>query len=80
MVIGTNLFSRAAKKKKSKSANAQLPQLDEEYEKRLGELKDVLVGKLTTLTKDLTSAGVKDYLAPTSYPRALNSPRLLSVT
>ena len=32
VVIGTNLFSRAAKKKKSKSANALLPKLDEEYE------------------------------------------------
>lgn len=69
VVIGTNLFSRAAKKKKSKSANAQLPQLDEEYEKRLGELKDVLVGKLTTLTKDLTSAGVKDYLGTDIIPK-----------
>ncbi len=69
VVIGTNLFSRAAKKKKSKSANAQLPQLDEEYEKRLGELKDVLVGKLTTLTKDFTSAGVKDYLGTDIIPK-----------
>ena len=69
VVIGTNLFSRATKKKKSKSANAQLPQLDEEYEKRLDELKDVLVSKLTTLTKDLTSAGVKDYLGTDIIPQ-----------
>lgn len=69
VVIGTNLFSRATKKKKSKSANAQLPQLDEEYEKRLDELKDVLVSKLTTLTKDLTSAGVMDYLGTDIIPQ-----------
>lgn len=69
VVIGTNLFSRATKKKKSKSANAQLPQLDEEYEKRLDDLKDVLVSKLTTLTKDLTSAGVKDYLGTDIIPQ-----------
>ena len=62
VVIGTNLFSRAAKKKKSKSANAVLPKLDEEYEEKLEALKDVLVGKLMTLTSGKTSQGVKDFL------------------
>ena len=62
VVIGTNLFSRAAKKKKSKSANAVLPKLDEEYEEKLDALKDVLVGKLMTLTSGKTSQGVKDFL------------------
>jgi len=62
VVIGTNLFSRAAKKKKSKSANAVLPKLDEEYEERLAKLKNVLVEKLMTLTSGKTSQGVKDFL------------------
>ena len=62
VVIGTNLFSRAVKKKKSKSANAQLPKLDEEYEVKLGELKDVLVNKLMILTEGKTSQGVKDFI------------------
>lgn len=62
VVIGTNLFSRAAKKKKSKSANALLPKLDEEYEAKLEELKEVLVSKLMTLTSGKTSQGVKDFL------------------
>lgn len=62
VVIGTNLFSRAAKKKKSKSANAQLPILDEEYEEKQTALRDVLVGKLMTLTAGKTSQGVKDFL------------------
>ncbi|MCM1292238.1 MAG: DNA-directed RNA polymerase subunit beta [Bacteroides sp.] len=62
VVIGTNLFSRAAKKKKTKSANALLPKLDEEYEERLEKLKDVLVEKLMTLTSGKTSQGVKDFL------------------
>ena len=62
VVIGTNLFSRAAKKKKSKSANALLPKLDEEYEEKLDELKDLLVSKLMTLTSGKTSQGVKDFL------------------
>ncbi|MDE6453019.1 MAG: DNA-directed RNA polymerase subunit beta [Muribaculaceae bacterium] len=62
VVIGTNLFSRAAKKKKSKSANAQLPILDEEYEEKQNQLREVLVGKLMTLTAGKTSQGVKDFL------------------
>ena len=62
VIIGTNLFSKAAKKKKSKSANALLPKLDEEYEEKLGALKDLLVQKLMTLTEGLTSQGVKDFI------------------
>ncbi|WP_290100436.1 DNA-directed RNA polymerase subunit beta, partial [uncultured Muribaculum sp.] len=62
VVIGTNLFSRAAKKKKTKAANAQLPKLDEEYEEKQAALLDVLVNKLMTLTEGLTSQGVKDFL------------------
>ena len=62
VVIGTNLFSRATKTKKSKSANAQLPKLDEEYEAKQDALKNVLVEKLLTLTAGKTSQGVKDYL------------------
>jgi len=62
VIIGTHLFSKAAKKKKTKSANAQLPMLDEEYDARQSELKDVLVNKLMTLTEGKTSQGVKDFL------------------
>ncbi len=62
VVIGTNLFSRAAKKRSNKSANALLPKLDEEYEEKLEALKDVLINKLMTLTAGKTSQGVKDFL------------------
>ena len=62
VVIGTNLFSRAAKVKKSKGANAQLPKLDEEYEEKLNALKVKLAEKLLALTEGKTSQGVKDYL------------------
>ncbi len=62
VVIGTNLFSRAAKKKKTKSANAQLPKLDEEYEEKQAKLLDVLVDKLMVLTSGKPSQGVKDFL------------------
>ena len=69
VVIGTNLFSRAAKKKKSKSANALLPKLDEEYEEKLDALKGVLVDKLMTLTSGKTSQGVKDFLGTDIIPK-----------
>lgn len=62
VVIGTNLFSRAMKSKNKKSANAQLPKLDEEYEDKQSELKEILVGKLQTLLKGKVSAGVKDFI------------------
>ncbi len=62
VIIGTNLFSRAAKKKKTKAANSQLPKLDEEYEAKLNALKDVLVEKLLVLTSGKTSQGVKDFI------------------
>jgi DNA-directed RNA polymerase subunit beta len=61
VVIGTNLFSRAMKKKKGKlSDKAILPKLDEEYELKLAQLKDLLIEKLLKLTNDLVSMGVKD--------------------
>jgi DNA-directed RNA polymerase subunit beta len=69
VIIGTNLFSKAAKKKRTKSANAQLPKLDEEYEEKLSELKDVLVNKLLTLTEGKTSQGVKDFLGSDVIPK-----------
>ena len=62
VVIGTRLFSRAAKTKKNKAANALLPKLDEEYEEKLNNLKDILVSKLMKLTDKRKSNGVKDFL------------------
>jgi len=63
VVIGTNLFSRAIKKKNNKkSANAQLPILDEKYEEKQSQLKNILIGKLETLLKGKVSAGVKDFI------------------
>ncbi|MCH5318136.1 MAG: DNA-directed RNA polymerase subunit beta [Paramuribaculum sp.] len=68
VVIGRALFSKAAKKKKTKSANAQLPKLDEEYEEKLDALKDKLVEKLLVLTKGKKSVGVKDYIGTDIIP------------
>lgn len=63
VVIGTNLFSKAAKKGKTKlSSKALLPKLDEEYDEKIAKLKAILVDKLLVLTEGKTSQGVKDYL------------------
>lgn len=63
VVIGTNLFSKAAKKGKTKlSSKALLPKLDEEYEEKIAKVKNVLVDKILVLTEGKTSQGVKDYL------------------
>ena len=63
VVIGTNLFSKAVKKKGGKnSANAQLPILDEEYEEKQEELRTLMVNKMKTLLKGQVSLGVKDFI------------------
>ena len=70
VVIGTNLFSKAVKNKNNKkSANAQLPILDEQYEDKQEELKEVLVGKLQKLLKGKVSAGVKDFIGADVIPK-----------
>ena len=63
VVIGTNLFSKAQKKKTTKkSANAQLPKLDEEYEEKQDALRADMVERMSKLLKDYKSEGVKDFL------------------
>ncbi len=63
VVIGKNLFKRADKSRASKAnEKVQLPQIDEEFEQKVAELKNVLVEKLLTLTNGKTSQGVKDFL------------------
>ena len=68
VVIGTNLFSRA-KRTRTRSANALLPKLDEEYEEKLNALRDILVSKLMTLTAGKTSQGVKDFIGSEIIPK-----------
>lgn len=69
VIIGTNLFSRATKKKKTKASNALLPKLDEEYEEKQTALREVLIGKLLTLTAGKPSQGVKDFLGSEIIPK-----------
>ena len=70
VVIGTNLFSKAVKSKNNKkSANAQLPILDEQYEDKQAELREMLIGKLQKLLKGKVSAGVKDFIGADVIPQ-----------
>ena len=69
VVIGTHLYQKAEKKKTKKASSAVLPKLDEEYEERQNNLKDILVKKLMTLTEGKTSQGVKDFLGSDIIPK-----------
>ncbi len=62
VVIDKKLFSRAVKTRESKKQDKIiLAKIDEEYEAKNNDLKDILVEKLLTLTEGHTSQGVKDY-------------------
>ncbi len=71
VVIGTNLFAKATKKKSKLADKAILPKLDEEYAAKQDELKALLLEKLVTLTKGKTSQGVKDYLGIDIIPKGV---------
>ena len=62
VVIDKKLFSRAVKTRESKKQDKIiLAKIDEEYEAKNNDLKDILVDKLLTLTEGKSSMGVKDY-------------------
>ena len=62
VVIDKKLFSRAIKTRESKKRDkVTLQKIDEEYEAKQDELKNMLVDKLMTLTEEKVSKGVKDY-------------------
>ncbi|MDR2145294.1 MAG: DNA-directed RNA polymerase subunit beta [Tannerella sp.] len=63
VVIDTALFSRIIKKKNGKqSEKTALPKVEEEYDRKMRDLKIILIDKLVTLTSGKTSLGVKDYI------------------
>ena len=62
VVIDKKLFSRAVKTRESKKQDKIiLAKIDEEYEAKGNDLKEILVDKLLTLTKGKTCIGVTDY-------------------
>lgn len=63
VVIAKRLFSKAQKNRKTKLADkAELPKLEEQFEKQAAKLKDILIEKLLLIIEDKASAGVKDFL------------------
>ena len=61
VVIDRKLFSKAMNTRASKAADKiELEKLDKKFESETNELKEILIDKLLTLTKGLTSLGVKD--------------------
>lgn len=62
VVIDKKLFTRAIKTRETKKHDKLiLTKIDEEYEAKNTDLKDILVDKLLTLTESKKSQGVKDY-------------------
>ena len=62
VVIDKKMFSRAVKTRESKKQDkVTLGKIDEEYEAKNDDLKDILVDKLITLIEDKVCEGVKDY-------------------
>ncbi|MCR5152551.1 MAG: DNA-directed RNA polymerase subunit beta [Prevotella sp.] len=62
VIIDKKLFSRAVKTRESKKQDKiTLQKIDEEYEAKNNDLKEILIDKLLTLTEGKTSNGVKDY-------------------
>ena len=62
VIIDKKLFTRAVKTRQNKQQDKiTLAKIDEEYEAKIADLKDILIEKLATLTKGKTSNGVKDY-------------------
>ena len=62
VIIDKKLFSRSIKTRESKKQDkVLLAKIDEEYEAKIDDLKDILVDKLLELTSGLKSQGIKDY-------------------
>ena len=71
VIIGTNLFARATKKKRGKGANTEILELDAQFDERKLALKTRLLEKLLILTEDKTSQGIKDFLGSEIVPKGV---------
>ncbi len=61
VIIDKKMFTRAIKTRQNKLQDkVQLQKIDEEYEAKVSDLRDILVDKLMKLTRGKTSQGVKD--------------------
>jgi DNA-directed RNA polymerase subunit beta len=69
VVIDKKLYSRVLKNKTTKAnAKVQVAKLEEEYNRKQGELKVLLVNKLAELTENRTAAVVEDFLGAELVP------------
>jgi len=72
VVIEKKLFSRAVRDRKSKQSDKPLLQkLDEEFDKTIASLNNLLIEKLFTIVNGKTSQGVKDYLSVDLIPKGV---------
>jgi len=72
VVIEKKLFSRAVRDRKSKQSDKPLLQkLDEEFDKTIQGLNNLLIEKLFTICNGKTSQGVKDYLSVDLIPKGV---------
>ena len=63
VVIDKCLFSKAIKTRQSRAADKlELQKVEEEFNKKVNDLKEILIDKLAVLTKDKTSQGIKNNL------------------
>ena len=63
VVIDRRLFQRAEKTRSAKMADkAKLPKIDDEFQKKVDDLKAILVDKLLKLVDGRVSQGVKDFM------------------
>ena len=63
VVIDRRLFQRAEKTRSAKMADkAKLPKIDDEFQKKVDDLKAILVDKLLKLVNGRVSQGVKDFM------------------
>ena len=70
VVIGTRLFSKAIKGKKSKATEKlEIAKIEDKFNEEAAKLKEVLIDKLMSLTQGRTSQGVKDFLGVEIIPK-----------
>ncbi|MBQ8098077.1 MAG: DNA-directed RNA polymerase subunit beta [Bacteroidaceae bacterium] len=72
VVVDKCLFNKAIKTRTSRAADKiELQKISEEFDKKVSELKEVLIDKLLVLTKDKTSAGIKNNLGETTVAKGV---------
>ena len=72
VIIDKKLFQRMIGDRKSKAAGKTiLAEIDEQFERKVGDLTDLLIDKLFELTNGKTSQGVKNYLNEDVIPKSV---------